>query len=55
MTPKVVMFNMAIGEPHKPEVQEGENTNKLEEMIRELSGNHLLYIFGYVSINLYIL
>ncbi|XP_019876285.1 transmembrane emp24 domain-containing protein 2 [Aethina tumida] len=39
MTPKVVMFNMAIGEPHKPEAQEGENTNKLEEMIRELSGS----------------
>ncbi|KAJ8917346.1 hypothetical protein NQ315_002368 [Exocentrus adspersus] len=34
MTPKVVMFNMAIGEPPKVE-KEGETT--LEDMIRELS------------------
>ncbi|KAJ3652087.1 hypothetical protein Zmor_018083 [Zophobas morio] len=39
MTPKVVMFNMAIGESPKAEAQEGENTNKLEDMIRELSAS----------------
>ncbi|KAJ8953716.1 hypothetical protein NQ314_007326 [Rhamnusium bicolor] len=39
MTPKVVMFNMAIGESPKAEAQEGETTNKLEEMIRELSAS----------------
>jgi hypothetical protein len=38
MTPKVVMFNMAIGESPKAEAPEGENANKLEDMIRELSG-----------------
>lgn len=37
MTPKVVMFNMALGEPHKSEVgPDGESTNKLEDMIKEL-------------------
>ncbi|KAJ8956241.1 hypothetical protein NQ318_014973 [Aromia moschata] len=39
MTPKVVMFNMALGETPKAEAQEGESTNKLEEMIRELSAS----------------
>ncbi|XP_044260298.1 transmembrane emp24 domain-containing protein 2 [Tribolium madens] len=39
MTPKVVMFNMAIGEGPKAEHQEGESTNKLEDMIRELSAS----------------
>uniref|UniRef100_V5H1B3 Transmembrane emp24 domain-containing protein n=1 Tax=Anoplophora glabripennis TaxID=217634 RepID=V5H1B3_ANOGL len=39
MTPKVVMFNMAIGESPKAEHQEGETTNKLEDMIRELSAS----------------
>ncbi|XP_023015208.1 transmembrane p24 trafficking protein CHOp24 [Leptinotarsa decemlineata] len=39
MTPKVVMFNMAVGESPKSETQEGETTNKLEEMIKELSGS----------------
>ncbi|KAK4877770.1 hypothetical protein RN001_010276 [Aquatica leii] len=39
MTPKVVMFNMQIGEPTKHEPgKEGESTSKLEDMIRELSG-----------------
>lgn len=39
MTPKVVMFNMAIGEAPKADAQaDGEHTNKLEDMIRELSG-----------------
>lgn len=38
MTPKVVMFSMSIGESQKPEAaQEGENANKLEDMIKELS------------------
>lgn len=32
------MFNMAIGDSPKSEPQEGESTNKLEDMIRELSG-----------------
>lgn len=33
------MFNMVIGDtPKEIEGQEGENNNKLEEMIRELSG-----------------
>lgn len=45
MTPKVVMFNMAIGEPPKVETQEGgETTNKLEDMIRELSGKKKIEI-----------
>ncbi|CAG9815152.1 unnamed protein product [Phaedon cochleariae] len=39
MTPKVVMFNMAIGESPKSEAQEGENPNKMEDMIKELSGS----------------
>ncbi|KAH0812246.1 hypothetical protein GEV33_010540 [Tenebrio molitor] len=39
MTPKVVMFNMAIGESPKAEAPEGENANKLEDMIRELSAS----------------
>ncbi|KAF5280726.1 hypothetical protein FQA39_LY18009 [Lamprigera yunnana] len=39
MTPKVVMFNMQIGEPTKHETgKDGESTTKLEDMIRELSG-----------------
>lgn len=40
MTPKVVMFNMAIGEPPKADEQrgEGEGATKLEDMIRDLSG-----------------
>lgn len=38
MTPKVVMFNMAIGEAPKAEAQDGETANKLEDMITELSG-----------------
>jgi len=39
MTPKVVMFNMAVGDaPTKPEGQEGESATKLEDMIKELSG-----------------
>lgn len=37
MTPKVVMFNMAVGESPKTESQDGETANKLEEMIRDLS------------------
>lgn len=45
MTPKVVMFNMAVGESPKAEAaQEGENTNKLEDMIRELSGKPPLLV-----------
>ncbi|KAF2880820.1 hypothetical protein ILUMI_25353 [Ignelater luminosus] len=39
MTPKVVMFNMQIGEaPKHEESKDGESTSKLEDMIRELSG-----------------
>ncbi|GLV37065.1 CHOp24 [Carabus blaptoides fortunei] len=45
MTPKVVMFNMAIGEAPKTDAEqgaaagaEGESNKKLEDMIRELSG-----------------
>lgn len=39
MTPKVVMFNMAIGEaPKHDEKNEAESTTKLEDMIHELSG-----------------
>lgn len=40
MTPKVVMFNMAVGEPSKPEHEgkESESATKLEDMIKELSG-----------------
>ncbi|KAF5281679.1 hypothetical protein FQR65_LT14609 [Abscondita terminalis] len=40
MTPKVVMFNMEVGEPtkHEPGKEGGESTTKLEDMIRELSG-----------------
>lgn len=37
LTPKVVMFNMAIGEARTQAKADGENTNKLEDMIRELS------------------
>lgn len=45
MTPKVVMFNMAIGESPKAEAEDGaESTNKLEDMIRELSGK--LYLIA---------
>lgn len=43
MTPKVVMFNMAIGESPKAEAQNGETANKLDDMIRELSGNILFF------------
>jgi len=42
MTPKVVMFNMAIGEsPSKTEGEEGDTQtrNKLEDMIRDLSAS----------------
>lgn len=39
MTPKVVMFHMAIGEAPKAESHDGESGNKLEDMITELSGN----------------
>ncbi|XP_050302896.1 transmembrane emp24 domain-containing protein 2 [Anthonomus grandis grandis] len=39
MTPKVVMFDVAVGEPPKPEGAEGHSANKLEEMIRELSAS----------------
>lgn len=40
MTPKVVMFNMAIGEAPKGDTGtgEGESATKLEDMIRQLSG-----------------
>ncbi|XP_060533008.1 transmembrane emp24 domain-containing protein-like [Cylas formicarius] len=38
MTPKVVMFDMVVGEPVKEE-PDAQNTNKLEEMIKELSGS----------------
>lgn len=39
MTPKVVAFNMLIGEQAKQEAsKDGESTTKLEDMIRELSG-----------------
>ncbi|XP_030755131.1 transmembrane emp24 domain-containing protein 2-like [Sitophilus oryzae] len=40
MTPKVVMFDVAVGEPPKQDGQEeGQTANKLEEMIRELSAS----------------
>ncbi|KAK9718228.1 emp24/gp25L/p24 family/GOLD [Popillia japonica] len=41
MTPKVVMFNMAIGEAPKGDTGtgEGESATKLEDMIRQLSGS----------------
>lgn len=43
MTPKVVMFNMQIGEaPKHEESKDGESTSKLEDMIRELSGKSSL-------------
>lgn len=44
MTPKVVMFNMAIGEAPKTDGEkgEGEGTDKLEDMIKELSGKRIL-------------
>lgn len=39
MTPKVVMFNMQVGEAPKHEVsKDAETTTKLEDMITELSG-----------------
>lgn len=38
MTPKLVMFNMDIGETAKAEGHDGESATKLEDMIRELSG-----------------
>lgn len=44
MTPKVVMFNMAIGEAPKADAQDGETPNKLEDMIRELSGSIFLCV-----------
>lgn len=40
MTPKVVMFNMAIGESPKADAQDGEPKNKLEDMIKELGGKY---------------
>lgn len=37
------MFNMALGEPHKAEVgPDGESTNKLDDMIKELSSKLFL-------------
>ncbi|XP_022906153.1 transmembrane emp24 domain-containing protein 2-like [Onthophagus taurus] len=40
MTPKVVMFNMLVGEAPKEEKSaDGESASKLEDMIRELSGS----------------
>ncbi|KAK9874451.1 hypothetical protein WA026_002790 [Henosepilachna vigintioctopunctata] len=39
MTPKVVMFNMAIGDSTSHEKADGETSNKLEDMIRELSSS----------------
>ncbi|KAL4711873.1 hypothetical protein ACJJTC_006042 [Scirpophaga incertulas] len=37
MTPKVVMFNLEIGEaPHKPDGKDDGDHNKLEDMIKEL-------------------
>ncbi|KAI4455203.1 transmembrane emp24 domain-containing protein [Holotrichia oblita] len=41
MTPKVVMFNMAMGEAPKGDTgtNEGESATKLEDMIRQLSGS----------------
>lgn len=51
MTPKVVMFDVAVGEPPKQDAQEeGQSANKLEEMIRELSGELILF---FVNHNLY--
>lgn len=45
MTPKVVMFDVAVGEPPKQDAQEeGQSANKLEEMIRELSGKLLWFV-----------
>nr|CAI5862763.1 unnamed protein product [Callosobruchus analis] len=37
MTPKVVMFHMAVGDSPKAEAEEGKTHNKLEDMIKELS------------------
>ncbi|KAL1502080.1 hypothetical protein ABEB36_007278 [Hypothenemus hampei] len=39
MTPKIVMFDVAVGEPPKAEDANGKTTNKLEEMIKELGGS----------------
>ncbi|XP_066261583.1 transmembrane emp24 domain-containing protein 2 [Euwallacea similis] len=40
MTPKVVMFDVSVGEPPKQVAQEeGQSANKLEEMIKELSSS----------------
>ena len=45
MTPKVVMFNIAIGDNTKHvEAGDSEGTIKLEDMIRELSGK----FFGFL-------
>lgn len=42
MTPKVVMFNMAVGEAPKDDIAaNGESATKLEDMIKQLSGIHM--------------
>lgn len=44
MTPKVVMFNMQVGEAPKRDVdhKDGDGATKLEDMISELSGKFVL-------------